>query len=44
MPCSLATLSRRLPARFFAMVAEGVPEAERWLADLQAVLPESAVA
>ncbi|HVZ77412.1 MAG TPA: hypothetical protein VG818_05490, partial [Gemmatimonadaceae bacterium] len=40
----LAALSRRLPTRFFAVVADGVPEAERWLADLQALLPGDAVA
>ncbi len=40
----LAALVRRLPARFFTLVAESVPEAERWLADLQTMLPEGGVA
>ncbi len=40
----LAALARRLPTRFFAVMAEGVPEAERWLADLQALIPEGAAA
>ncbi len=39
----LATLARRLPTRFFTLVAESVPEAERWLADLQTLLPDEAV-
>ena len=39
----LAALARRLPARFFTLVAESVPEAERWLADLQTLLPDDRV-
>jgi len=41
---SLAALAQRLQTRFFVVVAEGVPQAERWLADLQAVLDETPVA
>ena len=33
----IAALARAHPGRFFAIVADGVPEAERWLADLDAV-------
>ena len=40
----LAALAQRLQTRFFVVVAEGVPQAERWLADLQAVLDETPVA
>jgi transcription-repair coupling factor (superfamily II helicase) len=40
----LAALGRRLPTRFFVVVTEGVPQAERWLADLQAILDETPVA
>jgi transcription-repair coupling factor (superfamily II helicase) len=40
----LATLARRLPTRFFVVAAEGVADAERWLADLQTLMPESPVA
>ena len=40
----LAGLVRRLPTRFFVVVAEGVPQAERWMADLQAILDETPVA
>jgi transcription-repair coupling factor (superfamily II helicase) len=40
----LAALARRLPTRFFVVVTEGVPQAERWLADLQAILDETPVA
>jgi transcription-repair coupling factor (superfamily II helicase) len=40
----LAGLVRRLPTRFFVVLAEGVPQAERWLADLQAILDETPVA
>src|SRR6187455_2742622 len=40
----LAGLARRLPTRFFVVVTEGVPQAERWLADLQAILNETPVA
>jgi transcription-repair coupling factor (superfamily II helicase) len=34
----VAALSRRLAGRFVVVLCEGLPEAERWLADLQAVL------
>ncbi len=40
----LAALVRRLPTRFFVVLTEGVPQAERWLADLQAILDETPVA
>jgi len=40
----LAALARRLPTRFFVVVTEGVPQAERWLADLQAILTGCVVA
>jgi transcription-repair coupling factor (superfamily II helicase) len=33
----LAALVRAHPTRFFAVVADSLPEAERWLADLEAV-------
>ena len=41
---ALAALVRRLSTRFFVVVAEGVPQAERWLADLQVILDETPVA
>ena len=41
---ALAALVARLPTRFFVVLAEGVPQAERWLADLQAILDETPVA
>ena len=41
---ALAALARRLPTRFFVIVTEGVPQAERWLADLHAILDETPVA
>ena len=34
----LAALARRLPGRFFVVVADALPEAERWLADLESLL------
>src|SRR5262249_46430012 len=40
----VASLSRRLPTRFFVIAAEGVAEAERWLADLETLTPEGAIA
>ena len=40
----LAALARRLPTRFFTLVAGSVPDAERWLADLQTLLPDHSVA
>ncbi len=33
----VAALARRLPGRFIAVVTQGLPEAERWLADLQSL-------
>jgi len=41
---ALAALVQRLQTRFFVVIAEGVPQAERWLADLQAILDETPVA
>jgi transcription-repair coupling factor (superfamily II helicase) len=38
----LAALARRLPGRFFVVVADSLPEAERWLADLESLLDEPA--
>jgi len=35
---ALAALARRHPGRFFVVAAQGLPEAERWLADLQTLL------
>jgi transcription-repair coupling factor (superfamily II helicase) len=40
----LAALAQRLPTRFFVVLTEGIPQAERWLADLQAILDETPVA
>ncbi len=40
----VASLSRRLPTRFFVVAAEGVAEAERWLADLETLAPDEAIA
>ncbi|HEY9226710.1 MAG TPA: hypothetical protein VIP11_08700, partial [Gemmatimonadaceae bacterium] len=34
----VAALSRRLPTRFFVVAADGVAEAERWLADLETLV------
>src|SRR5215218_2257813 len=34
----LAALARRFPQRLFVVLAAGVPEAERWLADLGTLL------
>jgi transcription-repair coupling factor (superfamily II helicase) len=36
-----ASLARRYPGRFFVVAAEGVAEAERWLADLGALLDDT---
>ena len=33
----VAALARANPSRFFAVIADGLPEAERWLADLDAL-------
>ena len=40
----IAALSAHAPNRLIAVVADQLPEAERWLADLQSVLSEGAVA
>ena len=40
----VAALVRRLPTRFFLVAADGVPEAERWLADLETLLGDLPVA
>ena len=40
----VASLSRRLPTRFFVVAADGVAEAERWLADLATLAPDEAIA
>jgi transcription-repair coupling factor (superfamily II helicase) len=40
----LAALAREHPTRFFAVVVDALPDAERWLADLQAVDESLAVA
>ena len=40
----VATLARRLPTRFIVIVADGVPQAERLLADLHTLLDETPVA
>ena len=34
----VAALARRLPGRFITVVCDGVPEAERWLADLESLI------
>src|SRR6202030_2008361 len=33
----VAALARRYPGRFIAVVTQGLPDAERWLADLQSL-------
>ncbi len=40
----MATLARRLPTRFFVVAADGVAEAERWLADLQTLVTDTPIA
>lgn len=40
----VAALARRLPTRFLVVVADGVPQAERLLADLHTLLDEAPVA
>ena len=40
----IAALTRRLPTRFLVVVADGVPQAERLLADLHTLLDEGPVA
>ncbi|HWJ22033.1 MAG TPA: CarD family transcriptional regulator, partial [Gemmatimonadaceae bacterium] len=38
----LAALARRLPGRFFVVVTDALPDAERWLADLESLVDEPA--
>ncbi len=40
----VAALARRLPTRFLVVTADGVPQAERLLADLHTLLDETPVA
>jgi len=40
----VAALARRLPGRFITVVTQGLPEAERWLADLQSLTGDTPVA
>ncbi len=40
----VASMVRRLPTRFLMVAAEGVAEAERWLADLTTLLDETPIA
>src|SRR2546423_5284540 len=40
----LASLTRRLPTRFFVVATESVTEAERWLADLSTLVYETPIA
>jgi transcription-repair coupling factor (superfamily II helicase) len=40
----VAALARRLPTRFFVVLADGVAEAERWLADLQTLFTDAPIA
>jgi transcription-repair coupling factor (superfamily II helicase) len=40
----VAALARRLPTRFFVVAADGVAEAERWLADLQTLITDAPIA
>jgi transcription-repair coupling factor (superfamily II helicase) len=40
----VASLAQRLPGRFIVVVADGVPEAERWLADLDSLTTATPVA
>src|SRR5579864_3353632 len=40
----LSALARHLPGRFFVVVTQGLPDAERWLADLQSLTSDAAVA
>ncbi|HKG91186.1 MAG TPA: CarD family transcriptional regulator, partial [Gemmatimonadaceae bacterium] len=39
----VAALARRLPGRFFAVVTDALPEAERWLADLESLIEDAPV-
>src|SRR5665213_1339652 len=40
----VAALARRLPTRFLVVAAEGVADAERWLADLETLLADTPIA
>ena len=40
----VAALARRLPTRFIVVVTDGLPAAERWLADLQSLEEDARVA
>ncbi len=40
----VAALARRFPTRFFVVVTDAVPDAERWLADLQVLADDAAAA
>jgi transcription-repair coupling factor (superfamily II helicase) len=40
----VAALARRLPQRFLVVATDGVPEAERWLADLGVLVEETSIA
>lgn len=40
----VAALARRLTSRFFVVVSDAVPEAERWLADLTSLVEDTTVA
>jgi len=40
----IAALARALPTRFITVITEGLPEAERWLADLAALTDDEVVA
>jgi transcription-repair coupling factor (superfamily II helicase) len=41
---AVAALAQRAPSRFFVVVAETLPDAERWLADLRTLLEDDIVA
>jgi transcription-repair coupling factor (superfamily II helicase) len=41
---AVATLARRLPTRFLVVAADGVGEAERWLADLETLVTDAPIA
>jgi len=38
----VAALARRLPGRFFVVLTDAIPDAERWLADLESLIDEPA--
>ena len=40
----VAALARRLPQRFLVVATDGVPDAERWLADLGMLVEETSIA